>query len=503
MRYDLLPNEVCNELLHLLDYVSPVPYKKIRLIIDNDLGSRIEKFDFINVQPLGAASIAQVHQGKLITGEKIVVKILRPGIKRQFEVDFIYLRLFTAMIDLLGLFKNISTYKMITELITLTREEFNFRREAGSLNEMHELMERDDVAHYAPKVYFDFCSANVITMELIEGTSIKDIILALETKNQDLQSKLEEDGISLKRSARIIVRSILEQSMRHRLYHVDPHAGNLIVMKDGTLAWIDFGMLGWLDEKLWTGQYRMRKALVKGNIHEAYLNFLETLEPLPRKDLSFFETSAKECFRDWINASKRPNSTLIQKSSGFFFSRLLVLIRNEGLSMPTNLIRLYRSIIIADIVSLKLYPELDWVTVMEEFIQDEEQRLLKAGIADSFNPYKIASSLNVLFTVPRLTERLFSWFETSLPELRREYNFQANRFFIFIKWILRFIKLAAIIFLVLVFVRLLPISNSIFGVSTGSFLEEPFDIAPIYVIIFDIGLLIILSNFIRSLDKSS
>ena len=313
---------------------------------------------------------------------------------------------------------------------------------------------------------------------------------------------LAKSGISLERTARIIVRSVLEQSMHHRLYQVDPHAGNLIVMKDGTLGWIDLGMVGWLDEKLWAGQYKMRQAIVSGNINQAYLSFLETLEPLPRKNLSSFEAEAKECFRDWISASSRTNTTLQEKSSGFFFTRLLLLVRKEGLSLPVNLVRLYRAIIIADGVSLKLYPPLDWVDVMAEFIQDEEMRLFEEKVASALSVKNIASIVELTLSTPEIVKMAYSWVRKDLPDFKREYQFQEDRITKVVGYTLRFIQVSIVFILLLVAGRLIPVTRGIVErwlIPYKSLTQPP----PALIIIVGIAVLIFLSRIIRFLKRSA
>jgi ubiquinone biosynthesis protein len=131
------------------------------------------------------------------------------------------------------------------------REELDFRREARNIESMHKRMACDDIDHYAPKIYPSLCGERVITMEQINGVSVSEIIAALEADDQPALNAWAAAGVSPRRSARLLMRSVLEQTMRHRLFHADPHAANLILTEGGTLAWVDFGMLGSLDERLW------------------------------------------------------------------------------------------------------------------------------------------------------------------------------------------------------------------------------------------------------------
>ncbi|MGB8190770.1 MAG: AarF/UbiB family protein, partial [Chitinophagaceae bacterium] len=428
MRYDLFPEEYCNELSKLLDEIPPDPTSRIIPIIEKDLGAPISaNFADFNPVPLGTASIAQVHEAKLITGEEIVIKVLRPGNRIKFQVDLAYLKLMGRVIGQLGLLKNIDVRLLIRELIKLTWEEFDFRREARNIQQMHELMCGDEVDHYAPKIYLTLCATSVITMEKIKGVSVKAMIAAIE-KNDTVQlNEWAGQGITPQRTARILIRSVLEQCMRHRLFHADPHAANLIVMKNGTLGWIDFGMLGWLDELLLALQFKLRVAIQEERIHEAYSLLLETLEPMPPIDLSVFESEVKEYIRDWIVASRNPQALVVEKSSGYFFLRLFVAIRRAGLSMPPGLTRMYRAIIISDIVMLKLSPKIDWLPVLGEFLREEHMRQAKILIKETFTPSNLSSVLQFYSNLPRTSVAVADWARNGLKEYGRSYRQQLSR----------------------------------------------------------------------------
>jgi ubiquinone biosynthesis protein len=427
MRYDLLPAAYCQELSKLLDRFPPAPTALIIPVIEGDLGRPLsECFIEFEEVPLGSASIAQVHGAKLPNGDLVVVKVIRPGIRRRFQIDLINLKLGGRLVDALGLFAKIEVQRLVGELAQLMQEELDFRREAGNIRLMHEQMQKDDIDHYAPKVYPSLCGLSVITMEKIEGVSIKDILTAMQDRNDALLQTWAAAGISTRRTARILLRSILEQSMRHRLFHADPHAANLIVMQGGTLAWVDFGMLGWLDERLWAHQFRLRQAISEGKIHAAYQSLLATLEPLPRIDLTPFESEVKEYLRDWVLASESSMATVSEKSSGYLFLRIFDAVRRAGLSLPSGLMRLYRTIIVGDIVMLQLDPQIDWLRVIKEFIDDEEQRQATLIINEAFTMSNLNVALQAYMNAPNALMQLLDWTQNQLPQLgptiRRELN---------------------------------------------------------------------------------
>src|SRR5215467_534495 len=130
MRYDLLPEAYCNALLELLDRMPAASFSRIQQTIVEDLGRPVpECFAELDPTPLGSASIAQVHAGRLLTGEPVAVKVARPGIARTLRIDIFYLRQAARLAGQFGFLRQLDAQALVGELAQLTREELDFRRE--------------------------------------------------------------------------------------------------------------------------------------------------------------------------------------------------------------------------------------------------------------------------------------------------------------------------------------------------------------------------------------
>lgn len=441
MRYDLLPSAYTDELSKLLDNVAPAPTVKIIAAIEAEFCKPLRQcFADFEVVPLATASIAQVHGATLCDGHRVVVKVFRPGVERLFRIDLAYFRVLGHVLDRYGPFANISVRRVVEEIIQLTREEMDFRREARSIEEMQVRMRDGETDHCAPRIHPQLCGRSVITMERIDGVTVKEMIAAIEHSDEHRLGEWKEIGITPARTARLLLRSILEQTISYRQFHADPHAANIIVMRGGTLAWVDFGMTGWLDERLWAYQFKQRVAVASGRIHDAYLNLLATLEPLPPRDLSVFESQVKGYFRDWMIASGSHMATISERSSGFFFLRMFAAIRAAGLQMPLGLVRLYRTIIIGDIVMLKLDPLIDWVGVLREFIADEERRQLSVLCAESISSANAYAMAQAWVNAPVAAAEMTEWIRYRLPEASRMHPRQPSGFERLARLILRYMR---------------------------------------------------------------
>jgi ubiquinone biosynthesis protein len=210
---------------------------------------------------------------------------------------------------------------------------------------------------------------------------------------------------------------VLEQTMRVRAFNADPHPSNLIVSDGGTLNWVDFGLVGWIDERQWEVQLRLREAIAQGRVHEAYLALLEGMEPLPFRDLTRFEQDIKRSLRDYLIASRDPNAPLSEKSTGSFLLRTLATLRRNRLPMPSGTVELYRTILIADIVMLGLYPSIDWRGHLRRFLQDFSEDLLKDEVRQPLtSPYTWFR----LARAPMAAVDTMEWLMRRLPDIGRQ-----------------------------------------------------------------------------------
>ena len=376
-RYDLLRTDYTEELGKLLDSLPPVPTARITQVIDRELGRpHAELFAVFESRPLATASLAQVHSAVLADGDEVVVKVLKPGIGDRVRIDLTFLRLTARVVDVLPVLRGLDVSGLVEELARSAIEELDLTREALYTAYLHEQMAADPIAHYAPKVYRRLCSRKVLTLEHVRGVTVREMLTAITTGDDQALASWSARGITPERTAVILLRSVLEQTMRLRVFHADPHPSNLIVSDGGTLNWVDFGLVGWIDERQWELQLRLRDAIAQERIHDAYLALLEAMEPLPFRDLSRFEQEIKQSLRDFLVASRDPDAPLSQKSTGAFLLRTLANLRRNRLPMTSSTVQLYRTILVADMVMLGLYPSIDWQGHLRRFLRDYSAELL-------------------------------------------------------------------------------------------------------------------------------
>jgi predicted unusual protein kinase regulating ubiquinone biosynthesis (AarF/ABC1/UbiB family) len=232
-RVDILPKEYTDILSELQDSVAPVEAKIAVKRIEEELSNPISVlFESFNYTPVAAASLGQVHKAVLKNGESVAVKVMRPGIEDIVTLD---LSTFKVLIRLARRFTKVSkfvdledVYNEFKEVIT---EELDYKKEAANLETFQDHF-KDFPGVMVPNVFWEFTTGKVLVMEFIEGVKINEI------------DKLEGTRVNKKKLASILYLSYLKQLMEDGFFHADPHPGNLLVKKDGTLAYIDFGMVG-------------------------------------------------------------------------------------------------------------------------------------------------------------------------------------------------------------------------------------------------------------------
>ncbi len=421
MRYDLLPVAYCQELSRLLDRLPPIPLASIISVIEHDLGRPIsDAFATLDPVAIGSASLAQVHRATLTSGEQVVVKVMRPDTVRRFRTDLVYMNGYSWVLGHVP-FIDRGIAGIIREVIELTGRELDFRREAQNLVEMRQLLVHDDIDHYAPLLYPSLSGRATITMEYIEGVPVSQMLRAVDARDERQLSSWAEAGITPRRAAHLILRSVLEQTMHHRQFQADPHASNMIMMPGGTLAWVDFGVMGWLDERLWQQQLALRVAIAEQRLQRATEILVSMFAPVSRSQLERFEHDVKEDLRDWVRATSSSMATISEKSTGLLFLNVMRASQRAGMRIPSGLTSLIRTIMVADVITLRLDPDLDWLPSMQAFIREEQHRQAASLIRESLS-LSYASDLMRLYlgaapaalmlidaanaTVPRLTRLL-------------------------------------------------------------------------------------------------
>lgn len=231
-RSDLLPPAYTKELEKLRSNVAPMPYETVRQEIIRVYGKAPEEiFASFSKEPLGSASMAQVHEAITKDGQKVVVKVQRPGIYEQMKVDVAMLKKAGKILSLSEVVRDlVDVEEVVDEFWTSAKEEMDFRHEADNAIRFAKECQGLQYIH-VPKIYTEYTRQNILVMEEVDGVEI------------DNYPELAKLGYSRHEIAMRLGMNFLSQVIDYGFFHADPHSGNLKI-DDGRICWLDFGMMG-------------------------------------------------------------------------------------------------------------------------------------------------------------------------------------------------------------------------------------------------------------------
>lgn len=231
-RPDLLPADIITELEKLQDKVPPFPYGEVVAIIEEELGEKLEAiFPRFEPVPIAAASIGQVHEAELPDGTRVAVKVQRPDIEHTVRTDLDILHDLARMAEeRLEWARNYRVREIVEEIAKVLTAELDYNAEARS-GERFAAMKGDGFT-VVPKLYWDYCTRRVLTMQYLQGIKLSDT------------GALARAGVDRKWLASRIANVIFYQILVEGFFHGDPHPGNWFVLENGELAMLDFGMVG-------------------------------------------------------------------------------------------------------------------------------------------------------------------------------------------------------------------------------------------------------------------
>src|SRR3989344_4768951 len=393
LRQDFLPMGYTAELLSLLNRVPEVPLAEIEKVFAEDMGLPISKFfNSFDSVPIASGSIAQVYRAVLKNNSEVVaVKIQRPNIHDVFESDFILISFLANIIDFFRISRTVSAYEVVSDFISWTRKELDFRHEAKNAVAIYE-HSREFKETVIPKQYPDLSTKRVLIQEYIEDAIPMEHILSFKISKEELRRrKIDPYTLSL-----YLIEDEMRQYFIQGFFHADPHPANLLVMNDNRLVFLDFGIVG---EARDTDQRLLFLKALYGvsqmNVNVFGINFLEFGKVMLTNELQAYfnidfrrKRAAEEMFQKieelilkdferelhlivdpWFKAVSDPNASLYKKSSAMIFLRVIKKEEKFGVRLPREMVLFFRTLSILDMVSLQMSPRFDMIKALQAFFE--------------------------------------------------------------------------------------------------------------------------------------
>lgn len=399
-RSDLLPMEYIEELNKLQDTVPPAPFEDIKAVLVEELGDEPENlYAELDPNPVASASIGQVYNAKLQNGQEVVIKIVRPGALETFERDLEILTNIAAWASEHTAIGQLYDVRSIVDEFAFTvRNEFNYLREGRNADTFRKNFYGDSRV-YIPRVYWDLTTRQVITLERVSGYKINDL------------DGLDKAQINRRVITENLMHFALRQVFEFGFYHADPHSGNFFVQPDGSLAVMDFGMVGRLTEQTKRAFLGIAVGIQRSNpdilVDELTVAGIYT-HAIERRTLVRDLDRLFDLFSDGV---------LSEPTGAQLFNEIMQIALRHNLQFPSELVAMTRAITIAEGTALMLYPDFQLFRFATPYVESfwRKQRSPET-IFPQVNQAAI-DSLQLGLEMPRRINRLLELLERGQLEI--------------------------------------------------------------------------------------
>jgi len=385
-RPDLVGEEAARNLLSLQDNLPPVPFAQIRQSIEASFEQSIESlFTSIDEEPIGSASIAQVHRAVTSEGRQVAVKVLRPGIREKFERDLQTYHWAAAHLEAMGgEAERLRPRLTIANFERWTNRELDLRREAASASELAESMVAIE-GYDIPGIDWDRTNGRVMTVEWVDGVKISD------------RDALVAAGHDLPDIANRLVLAFLTQAISAGFFHADMHQGNLFVKADGTIVAIDFGIMGRINRQARVWLAEILYGLTTGNYKRVAEIHFEAQYVPSYHDVDEFATALRAVGEPMRG---KPVSEL---SVGQMLDGLFAITRDFDMQTQPHLLLLQKTMVMVEGIATQLNPQIN--------MWDTSAPFVRAWIRDELGPEaavaeRIREDAETLMRLPSLIRRI-------------------------------------------------------------------------------------------------
>lgn len=354
-RPDLLPADLIKELEKLQDSVPPIQGKLAIQVVEQELKKKTDElFAWFEPEAFASASIAQVHRATLKSGDKVVLKIQRPGIKEVIESDIkvmLYVaEIFSRRIPSLKSFDPIGLVRNFEKSVM---EELDFIHESVNIQRFHNNFLKDEKNEgwiHSPKVFSEYTTSKVLAIEYIDGIKISD------------HQKIFNNGLDRKIIAKRLAISYFKQIFNYGFFHADPHPGNLFVLPNNVICYLDYGMMGSIMKKDIEQLGYLFISVRKKDVRKIIRSLQQLSDNPVIRNFRALETDLEEFVQ---NHSFR---TIHTNEMSTILLQLKDIIIKYGLKVPTHFYLLARSMAIVEGVIHTLDPELDLETLIRPYL---------------------------------------------------------------------------------------------------------------------------------------
>jgi ubiquinone biosynthesis protein len=378
LQVDILPIEYCDALLGLLDNVPTASRQQVLTVFRQEFNLLPEelyaRFDY---EPIGSASIGQVHRAVLQDGSQVAVKVQRPGVQYDFRRDVLLMRAFIWTIFLFRVHSLFFMRDLVNELSTWTRDELDYRREAAYCDLLGQNAQASPTERI-PKIYWDLSTSRILTMEFLSGPTVSTYLKMVDRGDEAALEKLRAEGFVPAVFSANIISNFLRDAFQFGAFHADLHPANLLILPNNTVGYVDFGIVATLTREARRKQIELTLAYSTGSPEEIYKEFLNICTPTPNADLEGMRRELTAMSETWYEEPAIGGKVRFRISVTAAMLDMLTVARNYGVLVDREMIKYIRGTFLADGLITRLSPGFDIARtlrdVVEEYLVDEASR---------------------------------------------------------------------------------------------------------------------------------
>ncbi len=413
-RVDILPDEYTSELAKLQDAVRPVPTEGIIKRIEEEHKRPLaEVYANFSTEPLAAASLGQVHIGEIGSGRKVAVKVLRPGIEAVLQTDFEALQVMIRFAERYPKIQAaVDLEKVYQEFVETTEDELDYLKE-GRHSELFRENFRGNPKVYVPEVFWEYTTQRVLTMEYVQGIKINEF------------SALDGAGVDRVKLADRLISTYVQQFLHDGFFHADPHPGNLLVKDDGTLVFLDFGMVGRIDGEMKESLIELVIAVFKKDVEQMISAFekLGFLRPQANK-----QTLAKAL--QFTLAALFEQKEINRNNMDEFLLEIREFMYAQPFQLPAHTLFLGKTLITIIGLCYGLNPEIDLVQSLkpyaDQLFKGKDGRDGRKSFVGNMIFDQVKKTFAEGVTLPEKVNRLIAGLETGEIRIQPSRSFEAN-----------------------------------------------------------------------------
>jgi predicted unusual protein kinase regulating ubiquinone biosynthesis (AarF/ABC1/UbiB family) len=387
LRFDILPDDLCSELLRIQSDIRPFAYAEVKRIVEREFGQTPERlFAAFDEAPFAVTSSGQLHKAITSAGEHLVVKVQREETSQVFRVQSTLMQALAAAFDVVSAFGTKAFSKAVSDFRQQRASELSFAIAATNARKMAALAEGDP-SELNVKISNEYSGRRVLSWEFIDGAPVASIVGSIRAAKPDQPSDSSRRGYDLDRIARQIYRNALNQIFRDGVFHVDISAASLLVLPAGSIAYVDFALV----ERLGDERQRLLQAyyesLLQGQVDNAVDKLIQCAQLPPSFDNAELRRALAVILEDRLDGFRSPEGSVPHKIAQNTYLSLMSAFCQSEIALPVDLSIYFRTMLTIESLVFELCPDFDAVAEQSRFFslaakQDYKQSLELPQVID-------------------------------------------------------------------------------------------------------------------------